>query len=119
MGSVGVAPAVFGVPPKTLRRRNRTRFGDTTAAVEPVGGTPTGATGTVALPKSNFMDTTEGKRQRALRPCYFGLDQVMGACLLTLASIFPPKSSNSISIVPALKRSVGLFESASTLISIN
>src|ERR1044071_4391757 len=51
MGSVGVSPAVFGVPPKTFRGmsqmvRDFTRF-------ESVGETPTGETETVALPNKN------------------------------------------------------------------
>ena len=41
LGSAGVSPAVFGVPPNTRR----------TPAVHPLGETPSGATGTVALPE--------------------------------------------------------------------
>ena len=41
LGSAGVSPAVFGVPPNTRR----------TPAVNPLGETPSGATETVALPE--------------------------------------------------------------------
>ena len=41
LGSAGVSPAVFGVPPNTRRR----------PTVNPLGETPSGATETVALPE--------------------------------------------------------------------
>src|SRR5208283_5446904 len=48
-GSAGVPPAVSGLRPKTSRLTRRTIwFAGCTR--KPVGGTPTGATGTVALP---------------------------------------------------------------------
>lgn len=49
MGSAGVSPAVFGVPPKTSGERTRTFVAR--SRTEPIGETPIGATGTVALPK--------------------------------------------------------------------
>src|SRR6185369_3977980 len=52
-GSAGVPPAVFGVPPKTVPRIRRAPFDLIVLRLGPVGGTPTGATGTVALPVSS------------------------------------------------------------------
>src|SRR2546427_596823 len=52
LGSAGVSPVVFGVPPKTFARRTNAPFGAVCHAPRPVGETPTGATGTVALPVS-------------------------------------------------------------------
>src|SRR5262245_50080799 len=49
-GSAGVSPAVFGVPPKASRADKASRFDDGLVPPNPVGETPTGATGTVALP---------------------------------------------------------------------
>ena len=49
LGSAGVSPAVFGVPPNTRRR----------PTVNPLGETPRGATETVALPEINHFQTSE------------------------------------------------------------
>ena len=46
LGSAGVSPGVFGVPPNTRRR----------PAVNPPGETPSGATETVALPETHPVD---------------------------------------------------------------
>ncbi len=51
-GARGVPPAVFGVPPKSSPRGRDAPFGAWWVRRRPVGETPTGATGTVALPIS-------------------------------------------------------------------
>ena len=45
LGSAGVSPAVFGVPPNTRCR----------PTVNPLGETPSGATETVALPEITHL----------------------------------------------------------------
>src|SRR5258706_14828824 len=60
MRSAGVLPAVFGVPPKTSPRMARhclVRF----QRANPVGGTPTGATGTVALPAASHGRSSDSR----------------------------------------------------------
>ena len=62
LGARGVPPAVFGVPPKTSPPEMDKPFGGRWIRQGPVGGTPTGATGTVALPVFNCMVPAESKR---------------------------------------------------------
>jgi hypothetical protein len=50
LGIAGVSPAVFGVPPKTSGRSDKSMRVGIIDALGPVGETPTGATGTVAIP---------------------------------------------------------------------
>ena len=52
LGARGVPPAVFGVPPKTPALQMDPPFEDGWMPQGRVGGTPAGATGTVALPIS-------------------------------------------------------------------
>jgi len=52
LGIAGVSPAVFGVPPKTSEPWDDALFGEREVRGKPVGETPTGATGTVAIPVS-------------------------------------------------------------------
>ena len=65
LGSAGVSPVVFDAPPKTFAGRTNAPFGAVCQALRPVGETPTGATGTVALPISTAslaLETGEGQR---------------------------------------------------------
>jgi histidinol-phosphate/aromatic aminotransferase/cobyric acid decarboxylase-like protein len=62
-GSAGVPPAVFGVPPKTFCSTGCVPIGFVGRSHEPVGGTPTGATGTVAFPFFNRNVPAEGEEE--------------------------------------------------------
>ena len=53
LGSAGVPPAVFGVPPKTILKGERVPRGSTTLRCALVGETPADATVMVALPIYN------------------------------------------------------------------
>lgn len=59
LGNAGVPTAVFGVPLKTPHGNEAARVGQSFSVKDPVGGTLTGATGTVAIPVS-----TESERSR-------------------------------------------------------
>jgi hypothetical protein len=56
-GSACVSHAVFGVSPNTRPGCTLSLIGDTAQAPRSVGETPTDATGTVALPFSDFILT--------------------------------------------------------------
>ena len=84
LGARGVSPALFGVPPKTPPLKMNAPFGDGWLRRGRVGGTPTGATGTVALPISTASFRLRSRLKNPERGCVV-LDQPQPA------SIFQPK----------------------------
>ena len=79
LGIAGVSPAVFGVPPKTFARRTNRLARRVWRASAPVGGTPTGATGTVAIPMARALPGADSERGSVSRSAWarFGVLRVI------------------------------------------